>query len=86
MFQVQSKVIVFFGSFLRAKVVGEILEILDRVSHSPIGGSDQQSSSQSQQCDPSIVIFMKTRAHELRLSNWNGSMEKLPSKTSDLLL
>ncbi|CAF1280606.1 unnamed protein product [Rotaria sordida] len=57
------------------KVLGEVLEILDQFSSSPME-SNQESSSQ--QCNAATIIAMKIRAHTLRLSNWNGNIEKLP--------
>jgi len=58
--------------------VDEVLEILDRISTLPVE-SNQESSLQ--QYNASMIILMKTRAHALRLSNWNGGIDKLPSKT-----
>ncbi len=77
MCQVQSQFIISFVSFLRSKVVDEVLEILDRISTSPVE-SNQESSSQ--QFNEQMFILMKTRAHALRLSSWSGSIDKLPSK------
>ncbi|CAF1115174.1 unnamed protein product [Rotaria sp. Silwood1] len=61
------------------KVLDEVLEILDQFSSSSME-SNQESSSQ--QCNAATITAMKIRAHTLRLSNWNGNIEKLPSKPS----
>ncbi len=64
--------------FFLSKIAGEVLEILDRISTSV--GTDEESSNVCQGLLPTID-FIKTRAHALRLASWNGSMEKITSKT-----
>ena len=70
--------------FHRSKVVDEVLEILDQISTSHVE-SNQESSTQQSNLPMTMIAFMKIRAHELRLSNWNGSIDKLSRETKIFL-
>ena len=80
MYQVLTKIIsssVFF-SFLYLKLVNDVIEIIDRVATTPLESNQQASSVIS---DAELIVPIKIRAHALRVSKWNGNMDKLSGKS-----